>query len=511
MRMIEPIYSKIRLKKTAIQLLFWSVIFVACSSPQLPQTYSEVNEQPKIYPDYKEVVIPCNICPLSFIVENDADEYVTSISFGEDIYLKSGKNVSFSSKEWKQLLENAAGSKLTVSVYVRDNIEWKKFAPFTIRVAEEPIDAYLSYRIISPSYVAYEDLTIRQRDLTSFEETEIYNNMLISTEQDGQCINCHSYQNYSTDNMQFHARQAHGGTMLVVDGEPRKINLKTDSTLSAGVYPAWHPTKKLIVYSTNETGQSFHTKHRNKVEVQDTYSDLILYDITENTVCKVEAEADELETYPAWSPDGKMLYYVAAHFVCDDSMDVETQFTRNYRQVRYDLYRKPFDIETKTFGPKELLYSASEENRSATLPRISPDGRFLLLTIGDYGCFHIWHKSSDLFLMDLQSDSLNLCKLENLNSPDVESYHSWSGNGRWIVFSSRREDGNHTRPYIAYFDKDGVAHKPFILPQKNPEYYREFCKSYNIPEFMKEPVKITPHTFANEFKKPAIQAKYRNK
>lgn len=509
--MIETIFSKIVLKNPAILTILWNVIFIACTSPQLPQTYSEVNEHPRIYPDYKDVVIPCNICPLSFIIEEKAKEYITSISLEEKNYLISGKEVCLSTKEWSQLIKDAKGKELTVSTYTRDSIHWQKHMPFTIQVAEDSIDTYLSYRIISPSYVAYEDLTIRQRDLTSFKEKEIYNNMLISTEKEGQCINCHSYQNYSTDNMQFHARQAHGGTLLVIDGKARKINLKTDSTISAGVYPAWHPTQKLIVYSTNDTGQTFHTKHSNKVEVQDTYSDLILYDITDNTVCKIEAAPNELETFPTWSPDGKMLYYVSAHFDYNDSILVETQFTKNYQQVLYDLYRKPFDENTKTFGPKELVYSASNMHRSATLPRISPDGQFLLLTIGDYGCFHIWHKSSDLFLIDLQSDSLKLRNLEKLNSQDVESYHSWSSNGRWIVFSSRREDGNHTHPYIAYFDKNGDVHKPFILPQKNPEHYREFCKSYNIPEFMKEPVKITPHTFANEFKKPAIQAIYRNK
>lgn len=509
--MIETIFSKIALKNPVILTILWSVIFIACTSPQLPQTYSEVNEHPKIYPDYKDVVIPCNICPISFIIEEEAKEYITSISLEEKNYLISGKEVCLSIKEWGQLLNEAKGKELIVSIYTRDSIHWKKHMPFTIQVAEDSIDTHLSYRIISPSYVAYEDLTIRQRDLSSFKEREIYNNMLISTEKEGQCINCHSYQNYSTDNMQFHARQAHGGTLLVIDGKPRKVNLKTDSTISAGVYPAWHPTQKLIVYSTNDTGQTFHTKHSNKVEVQDTHSDLILYDITDNTVCKIEADPNELETYPTWSPDGNMLYYVSAHFDYNDSMLVETQFTKNYQQILYDLYRKPFDIKTKTFGPKELVYSASSTHRSATLPRISPDGQFLLLTIGNYGCFHIWHKSSDLFLIDLQSDSLKLRDLEKLNSPDVESYHSWSSNGRWIVFSSRREDGNHTRPYIAYFDKNGEVHKPFILPQKNPEHYREFCKSYNIPDFMKEPVKITPHTFANELKKPAIQAIYRNK
>ena len=75
--------------------------------------------------------------------------------------------------------------------------------------------------------------------------------------------------------------------------------------------------------------------------------------------------------------------------------------------------------------------------------------------------------------------------LEEANSDDVDSYHSWSSNGRWIVFSSRRIDGLYTRPYFAYIDADGKASKAFCLPQKDPEsFYRDLMKSYNIPEFI---------------------------
>ena len=103
--------------------------------------------------------------------------------------------------------------------------------------------------------------------------------MLCSDGPDGQCINCHNYQQYNPERMQFHARQNMGGTVVAYDGKIRKINMKNDSILSAGVYPAWHPTLPLIVYSTNTTRQIFHTTNPNKIEVYDSQSDLIAYDI----------------------------------------------------------------------------------------------------------------------------------------------------------------------------------------------------------------------------------------
>jgi hypothetical protein len=86
--------------------------------------------------------------------------------------------------------------------------------------------------------------------------------------------------------------------------------------------------------------------------------------------------------------------------------------------------------------------------------------------------------------------------MNGINSDDTESYHSWSSNGRWLVVSSRREDGNFTRPFIAHVDEQGHSTKAFVLPQADPEYHRQFMKSYNIPEFMRGPVKYDPQDFA---------------
>jgi hypothetical protein len=90
----------------------------------------------------------------------------------------------------------------------------------------------------------------------------------------------------------------------------------------------------------------------------------------------------------------------------------------------------------------------------------------------------------------------------------VESYHSWSSNGRWVIFSSRRNDGNYTRPFIAHIDKDGRATKPFELPCADPDYHRQFMRSYNIPEFMRGPVTIRPQDFAEVLKGDGLPVKY---
>ena len=88
-------------------------------------------------------------------------------------------------------------------------------------------------------------------------------------------------------------------------------------------------------------------------------------------------------------------------------------------------------------------------------------------------------------------------RMDGINSDNTESYHSWSSNGRWMVVSSRREDGNYTRPFIAHVDAQGHSTKAFVLPQADPEYHRQFMKSYNIPEFMRGPVRFKATDFAD--------------
>ena len=397
------------------------------------------------------------------------------------------------------MAEKASGKAIQVDVYANSEEGWKHYKPFEIFVSPDSIDPYISYRLIAPSYISYEELTISQRCLENYDESVIYDNVMCNTEKQGQCINCHSYQNYNPERMQFHARQNHGGTIIAYDGTIKKINMKNDAILSAGVYPAWHPWLNLIAYSTDKTHQSFHTSDINKIEVFDTSSDLILYNPAKNEVTNLENDPDEFEVFPAWSPDGKTLYYCSAHFEKNDSAASESNdIVSRFRDIKYNIYKKSFDPETWQIGPRELVFDAAARDSSATWPRISPDGRFLVFTVGEFGYFHIWHRDADLWMMDLQTGDVR--QMTELNSPKTESYHSWSSNGRWMIFSSRRDDGGFTRPFIAHIDANGRATKPFELPSAYPDYHRQLLKSYNIPEFMRGPVTIKPQTFADVLK-----------
>ena len=476
------------------------LLMQSCKSEiQIPAHCEQAPDVLAIYPDYTDVIVPPNIAPLNFMVKNKGEEFLAEIKSEKSSLLAAAQKdskIEWDSVAWRQLLKENKGKELQVTLYALNNEKWIKYPSYALRVATEEIDPYLSYRLIEPGYEQYRQLGIYQRNLTNFTEQVVYENNRSFDDDENHCINCHNYQSYDANNMLFHVRGGQGGTVLVQNGKVQKVNIKSDSILSGAVYPAWHPKQPLIAFSSNKTGQTFHVNNPEKIEVIDEASDLILYDAEKNTVKNILKGVGALETFPCWNPAGTRLYYCVAEtpeqLNLPDSLRT-VQLVSKYDSLHYNIMSMAFDEKTRTFGPPELEVNCDAVSKSAAVPRISPDGRFLLFTLGHHGQFHIWHKTADLWVKDLKTGEVR--GLEKTNSPEADSYHNWSSNGRWIVFSSRREDGNYTRSYIAYFDKTGKGHKAFLLPQEDPEYNLLQLKSYNVPEFTRNAVKVSKDDF----------------
>ncbi len=485
---------------TAVTLLLLVVLFSGCGRKQavVPATSTPTDEQAVLTPDYTDIVVPPNIAPLTFrVTDSEADEYVWHLR-GPKGELVTGARADEAlqpdTTAWRALLDAHRGATLTATLYAHRPQGWVRHPEWTLHVAPEEIDRYLSYRLIEPGYELYRQLGLYQRDLTNYDETAIYENNRVYDKEHNHCINCHNYQAYDTKNMLFHVRANHGGTLIVKDGKAEKIALMHDSILTSGVYPAWHPTLPLVAFSTNRTGQAFHMKHAEKIEVLDEESDLFLYDPEAHTVQMVLTGRQAMETFPHWAPSGDRLYYCCAATpnlpTVPDSLR-QLHVLNRYDSLHYNVMAMDFDPVTRRFGTPEVVVDCAATGGSASVPRVSPDGRFVLYTQGDYGQFHIWHRTSDLWVKDLARDSVYV--LSETSAPDApDSYHTWSSNGRWIVFASRRDDGNYSRVHIAYFDHEGRGHKAFLLPQADPHHNLLRLKSYNVPELTRNAVRTTP-------------------
>ena len=344
-------------------------------------------------------------------------------------------------------------------------------------------------------------LGIYERDLSSYRQRE-----LVSTEEVNGCMNCHAFNRCDPSDMNLHVRGSNGATLILQDGGMKAYTTKTDSTISSCVYPYWHPSGDYIAYSTNTTRQGFYQRPENILEVFDYASDIVVCDLRTDELfsCPLLKGDGAWETFPAFSPDGRTLYFCSA---------APKEIPQQLNEIRYDLCSIAFDPETGTFGNHvDTLIYAAAAGFSVSFPRPSFDGRFLMYTVSSFGNFTIWHNDADLWLLDLETRETR--RLDGANNPyAAESYHNWSSNSRWFVFGSRREDQTHTRAYICHIDADGNPGRPFLLPQKDPRvYYDSMLMSYNIPEFITEPVDLDSHRAWRLLKKGKRQPlKYRTK
>lgn len=432
---------------------------------------------PPIYPDYIDVTIPENVAPLNFLIRADADKMMASITGSNASLVVKGKSkIIIPEKKWRQLLGLSREDSLKVVVTARIDGVWVQYEPFYWHVKADGIDPWLSYRLIEPGYEVWNKIQIVERHVESFNERVIADNNLV----DGSCMNCHIYGNNDASLSMFHIRGKQGGTILNRDGKLRKMNTRTDEMIGNAVYGNFHPSGRYGVFSTNVVIPEFHAYRSERLEVYDSASDLVVLDFDKNEVITRPFLSDSLayETFPVFSACGKWIYYcVAPGLPLPDSL----------RSLKYSLCRISFDAETGIVGTHvDTLWSAQKNSGSVSHLKTSPDGRYLLYTVADYGTFPIWHREANLQMMDLKSGAVD--SLKRVNGRNSDSYHSWSSNSRWFVFASKRDDGIYGKPYFCYVDSSGKAHKPFVLPQQDPEVYDNTLKSFNIPELSKAQV-----------------------
>ena len=465
--------------------------FWACTS-QRPQNAIQTDKLPNIFPAYYGTTIPFNIAPLNFKTEEVASRIFVSIEGKNGKLEKSfdGNKTDWPINDWSDFLNTNKGDSIFVSVFTFNNDQWNVFKPIGYFVSADPIDDYLFYRLIEPGYQSWNKMGLYQRQLRSFEETTILDNKIMAHS----CMNCHTLSANNPENMVFHIRGNNSGTIIIKDGKVKKLESKKPTKFKSVSFPSWHPSNKFIAFSINKIRQMFPSHGSERAHAFDMGSDMVIYNVEKEeyfTSPLIYAD-DAFEAFPCFSPDGKSLYFISAP---------AAPMPQEIKDIQYSLCRIDFDPETATLGNKvDTLISPAKTRKSLTMPRISPDGKYILITMSDYGNFPAYNEEADLYLYGVKDSSL--IRLDAVNSNQVESYHSWSSNGHWIVVSSRRLDGLFMNAYIAHIDENGIADKPFLLPQEDPDFYKSFLFSFNLPEFSIAKVPVSP----NQIEKAAKQS-----
>lgn len=451
------------------------LIVLAVSCDQAPMSgYRQRPQLPPMFPDYADITIPCNIAPLNF--EIDSVESIEVLVKGEQDwqFTSRGATMRFKERKWREMLEAECGNELIVHVTTRQGNENCGWRSFTWTVSEDRIDNYISYRLIEPAYEVWNELQIIERNVENFDERLLGDN--IST--DRSCMNCHTSNRAEQPATFMHVRGKRGGTIYSHDGEVRKINTATDHTSGSAVYGEIERGGRYGVFTTADIVPILHLDAHERMEVYDRSSDLIVIDYEEGTVSDNEAVsgAEYQETFPAFAADGRTVYFCRA---------VSRPQPDSITTMMYSLCAVDFDPQTGRLGDEvRTVIDAGSVGRSFSFPKCSPDGRWLMVTVSNYGTFPIWHSETDLWLVDLESGAIDT--LPEVNGRYSDSYHSWSSTSRWVTFASKRDDRVYGRAYIAHVDSLGQVSRPFVLPQRDPSRYRTTLKSMNIPELYQQ-------------------------
>ncbi|HXY42544.1 MAG TPA: tetratricopeptide repeat protein [Vicinamibacteria bacterium] len=178
-----------------------------------------------------------------------------------------------------------------------------------------------------------------------------------------------------------------------------------------------------------------------------------------------------------WSPDGSYLVFARAE--AKDAYPGGSQLAERANdpretQVRYDLYRIPFNDGRG--GKAEPIAGASGNGMSNSFPKVSPDGRFIVFVQARNG--QLMRPDGQLYIVPAAGGAARRMRC---NTPLMNSWHSFSPNGRWLVFSSKSRSP-YTQMFLTHLDEQGDD-TPAVMIENSTAANR----AVNIPEFVNIP------------------------
>jgi len=206
------------------------------------------------------------------------------------------------------------------------------------------------------------------------------------------------------------------------------------------------------------------------------------YDRLTNRFSELPGASDKqyVQSNPNWSPDNQEILFARANRYNSAKIDRSEsvllkledaeEFISGKKEFKFDLYRIPFN--NGKGGKAEPLQGASNNGKSNYFARYSPDGKWVVFCQSSN--FMLLQPDSKMYIMPAEG---GVPRLMNCNTENMNSWHSWSPNSKWLVFSSKNR-GPFTQLYLTHIDENGNDSPPVFL--ENMAFDE---KAINIPEF----------------------------
>lgn len=181
-----------------------------------------------------------------------------------------------------------------------------------------------------------------------------------------------------------------------------------------------------------------------------------------------------IQTNGVWSPDGKSIVFIRAEARSPYNPGAPLALYANdpnETQIRYDLYRIPFNEGRG--GRAEPIAGASANGMSNNFPKVSPDGRWIVFVQCRNGL--LMRPDSKLYIVPFEGGTARLMRC---NTPLMNSWHTFAPNGRWLAFSSKSRSP-YTQLYLTHVDANGNDTPPILVDNTTAAN-----RAVNLPEFV---------------------------
>lgn len=396
-------------------------------------------------------------------------------------------------EDWNEIKRRSAERDAVVTVTAAPSGESTSVA---IRTSEHPVGDALFYREVPlPFLTAVQDPSrIRWR----FGTVDSEDAPPIVLEDLPVCGNCHSFaDDGSTLGLDVDYGNDKGGYAILpvsrqMELDDEKIITwsdyeRDDGELTFGLLSQVSPDGRYVISTVKDRAVFVATPG---IEFSQLFFPikgiLVVYDTETGTYAPLPGADDPayVQSNPTWSPDGESIVFARAKVYQKDSVanassilldenDVP-EFIEDEEPFKFDLYRVPFN---EGRGGEALpIEGASHDGMSNFFAKFSPDGKWIVFCKAEN--YMLLMPDSELYIVPAEGGEARRLRA---NTKRMNSWHSFSSNGRWLVFSSKAFTP-YTQLLLTHIDEQGRSTPPVVL-----ERFTGSDRAANIPEFVPLP------------------------
>jgi tetratricopeptide (TPR) repeat protein len=431
---------------------------------------------------------------------NNSDSWLISINFQDDkkgmTFLSQTREWTPSEEQWLTIKQRSTEKKANITIYGFNQNGQDKFfskASISIGTSKDNVGAPIFYREVNlPFEDAVKDPShIRWRfgEISSKEQPPIV------LEKLPVCGNCHSFSsNGSLLGMDVDYGNDKGSYTIVQTAKEMVIEKKNiitwndykkeDKEPTYGLLSQVSPNGKYVVSTVKDRSVFVAVPNLAFSQLFFPVKGILTVYYKETGSFRALPGADDkkyVQSNPSWSPDGKYIVFARSTAFTLKSIrerggalltiDECREFIDRNRLFKYDLFRIPFN--NGKGGKPELLKGASSNGMSNYFAKYSPDGKWIVFCKAK--SFMLLQEDSELYIVAVEGGE---ARRLSCNTNRMNSWHSWSPNSKWLVFSSKVNSA-YTQLFLTHINEEGYSSPPVLLSQ-----FTASDRAANIPEFV---------------------------